>query len=88
MHFVNGFKFHTIHHGSIRLTTNSGVCISYPNFVDYYGRIHEITQLEYHIASLKQAILFKCEWYDPTMNVGFKEHDRYKLVYVNHRHRF
>ncbi|XP_015158428.1 uncharacterized protein [Solanum tuberosum] len=86
--FVNGYKFHTIHRGSVRSTTNSGVCISDPNAGDYYGRIQEIIQLEYRRAPLKQAILFKCEWFDPTMNVGVKEHNQYKLVDVNHRRRF
>ncbi|KAK4713414.1 hypothetical protein R3W88_019321 [Solanum pinnatisectum] len=86
--FVNGYKCHTIHRGSVRSTTNSGVCISDPNAGDYYGRLHKIIQLEYRRAPLKQAILFKSEWFDPTMNAGVKEHNQYKLVDVNHHRRF
>jgi len=49
---------------------NSGVCISDSNFGDYFGRIKEIIQVKYPEAPLKQTVLFKCEWFDPTMNVG------------------
>ncbi|XP_019241588.1 PREDICTED: uncharacterized protein LOC109221568 [Nicotiana attenuata] len=88
VYFVNGYKFHTECHGSARSTINSGVCISDPNVGDYYGRIQEIIQLEYRKEPLKQTVLFKCEWFDPTVNVGVKEHNQYKLVDVNHRRRF
>ncbi|XP_060190589.1 uncharacterized protein LOC132619827 [Lycium barbarum] len=88
MCFFNGYKFHTLRRGSARSTMNSGVCISGPNVGDYYGRIQEIIQVEYREAHLKQTTLFKCEWFDPTMNVGVKEHNQYKLVDVNHRRRF
>ncbi|KAH0688816.1 hypothetical protein KY289_016174 [Solanum tuberosum] len=86
--FVNGYKFHTVHRGSARSTMNSGVCISDPNTGDYYGRIQEIIQVEYRRAPLKQVMLFKCEWFDPALNIGVKVHNQYKLVDVNHRRRF
>ncbi|KAK4726786.1 hypothetical protein R3W88_031703 [Solanum pinnatisectum] len=88
VYFVNGYKFHTECHGSARSTMNSGVCISDPNFGDYYGRIKEIIQVEYHEAPLKQIVLFKCEWLDPTMDVGVKMHNQYKLVDINHCRRY
>ncbi|XP_070041084.1 uncharacterized protein [Nicotiana tomentosiformis] len=88
VYFINGYKFHTEYHGSARSTINSGVCISDPNIGDYYGRIQEIIQVEYREEPLKQTVLFKCEWFDPTVNVGVKEHNKYKLVDVNHRRRF
>ncbi|XP_060200510.1 uncharacterized protein LOC132628763 [Lycium barbarum] len=88
MCFVNGYKFHTLRRGSARLTMNRGVCISDPNVGDYYGRIQEIIQVEYREVALKKTTLFKCEWFDTTMNVGVKEHNQYKLVDVNHRRRF
>nr|XP_009775032.1 PREDICTED: uncharacterized protein LOC104224987 isoform X1 [Nicotiana sylvestris] len=88
VYFVNRYKFHTECHGSARSTINSGVCISNPNIGDYYGQIQEIIQLEYCEEPLKQTVLFKCEWFDPTVNVGVKEHNQYKLVDVNHRRRF
>ncbi|XP_070054450.1 uncharacterized protein [Nicotiana tomentosiformis] len=88
VYFVNGYKFHTECHGSARSTMNSGVCITDPNIGDYYGKIQEIIQVEYHEEPLKQTVLFKCEWFDPTINVGVKKHNEYKLVDVNHRRRF
>ncbi|XP_060177806.1 uncharacterized protein LOC132607740 [Lycium barbarum] len=88
VYFTNGYKFHTDSHGSARSTMNSGVCISDPNFGDYCGRIKEIIQVEFREDPLKQTVLFNCEWFDPTMDVGIKKHNQYKLVYVNHRHRY
>ncbi|KAM3378376.1 hypothetical protein P3S68_010789 [Capsicum galapagoense] len=72
----------------MRSTMNSGVCISDPNFEDYYGRIKEIIQVEYREAPLKQIVLFKCEWFDPIIDGSVKKHDRYKLVDINHRRRY
>ena len=51
MYFVNGYKFHTIGHGSGRATMNSGVCIKGTNYSEnasgYYGQLIEILELEY-----------------------------------------
>ncbi|XP_070006462.1 uncharacterized protein [Nicotiana sylvestris] len=88
VYFVNGYKFYTECHVSVRSTMNSGVCITYPNVGDYYGKIQELKQVEYREEPLKQTVLFKCEWFDPTINVGVKKHNEYKLVDVNHRRRF
>ncbi|KAM3362571.1 hypothetical protein P3S68_017425 [Capsicum galapagoense] len=88
VYFVNEYKFHTECHGSMRSTMNSGVCISDSNFGDYYGRIKEIIQVECRETPLKQIVLFKCEWFDPIIDVGVKKHDRYKLVDINHRRRY
>ncbi|XP_016456739.2 uncharacterized protein LOC107780687 [Nicotiana tabacum] len=88
VYFVNRYKFHTESHGSARSTMNSEVCISDPNVGDYYGRIQEIIQVEYREEPLKNTVLFKCEWFDRTMNVGVKKHNQYKLVDVNHRRRY
>ena len=89
MYFVNGYKFHTESHGSMRSTSNSGVCIKGTNFSetesDYYGRLIEILQLEYPRLPIKRTILFKCNWFDPTVNVGMKVHKQYFLVDVNQK---
>ena len=89
MYFVNGYKFHTESHGSMRSTSNSGVCIKGTNFSetesDYYGRLIEILQLEYPRLPIKWTILFKCNWFDPTVNVGMKVHKQYFLVDVNQK---
>lgn len=89
MYFVNGYKFHTESHGSMRSTSNSGVCIKGTNYSetenDYYGRLTEILRLEYPGLPIKRTVLFKCDWFDPTDNVGMKVHKQYPLVDVNHR---
>ncbi|XP_031131722.1 uncharacterized protein LOC116033108 [Ipomoea triloba] len=90
-YYVNGFKFHTIGYGGTKETMNSGVCIKGINYSidesDYYGRLVEVVQVEYPSLPVKRTILFKCEWFDPT-TVGMKVHSQYKLVEVNHKHRF
>ena len=91
MYFVNGYKFYTESQGSMRSTSNSGVCIKGTNFSetesDYYGRLIEILQLEYPRLPIKRTILFKCNWFDPTVNVGMKVHKQYFLVDVNQKHK-
>ncbi|PWA89857.1 hypothetical protein CTI12_AA106750 [Artemisia annua] len=92
VYFVNGYKFHTSEHGSGRLTYNSGVCLKGSNYsdesTDYYGILVEIVQLEYLALPIKRVVLFKCDWFDPTPNVGMKVHKGYNLVDVNHKRRF
>ena len=73
----------------MRSTSYSGVCIKGTNFneveSDYYGRLIEILQLEYQRLPIKRIILFKCNWFDPTVNVGMKVYKQYFLVDVNHK---
>ena len=61
---MNGYKFHTLGHGSIKSTMNSGVCIKGSNFsateLDFYGQLVEVLQLEYPALPLKRVILFNC----------------------------
>jgi hypothetical protein len=89
---VNGYKFHTKSHGSDRATMNSGVCIKGTNYSiderDYYGQLIEVLRLEYPGLPIKRTVLFKCDWFDPTPNVGTKVHQQYKLIEVNHRRSF
>lgn len=90
-YYVNGYKFHTIGHGSSRSTMNSGVCIKGTNYSanesDYYGLLEEVVQLEYPGLPVKRTVLFKCQWFDPS-NMGTRVHPDYKLVDVNHKRRF
>ena len=90
--YVNGYKFHTERYGSSRSTINSGVCIKGSNYSvdesDYYGRLQEIIELEYPGWPIKRTVLFNCDWFDPTPNVGTKVHKQYKLVEINHKRRF
>ena len=45
-------------------------------------------ELEYPGWPIKRTILFKCEWFDITPNVGMRIHKQYKLVDVNHTTRY
>lgn len=88
--FVNGFKFHTISYGSNKGTMNSGMCVKGSNYddpeKDYYGRITEIVELEYpSVSSFKKVVLFKGDWFIPTLNEGVKIHHAYKIVEVNEK---
>ena len=63
---------------------NSGVCIRGSNLSidesDCYGQLEEIMELEYPALLIKRIVLFKCDWFDPTPNLGTKVHKDYKLV--------
>ncbi|XP_058000739.1 uncharacterized protein LOC131178813 [Hevea brasiliensis] len=91
VYFINGYRFHTINHGVNRSTMNSGVCIRGSTYGDttddYYGLLKEVIQLEYPALPIKRVVLFKCEWFDITPNVGIKVHKHYNLVDINHRKR-
>jgi len=62
-YFVNEYIFHTEEYGHGRKTYNSGVCIkgstSSEFEVDYYGRLEEIIELQYH-SEQNRVFLFKC----------------------------
>ncbi|KAK1402918.1 DUF4216 domain-containing protein [Heracleum sosnowskyi] len=91
IYYVNGFKFHTRTYGATKSTFNSGVCIKGSNYNetsnDYFGILDEILILEYPRLPIKKAALFKCEWFDPTLNVGTRVHQRYNIVEVHRRKR-
>ena len=82
IYFVNGYKFHTKNHSSDRISDNSGVCIS-GGGLDYYGHISEILEVEYPGRSTKRCVVLKCDWYDPTIGVGTKTHDKYGIVEIH-----
>ena len=88
---MNGYKFHTREYGSERSTFNSGVCIKGSNysetFDDYFGIVEEILIVEYPRFPIKKTVLFKCQWFDPTLNVGTRVHPRYNIIEVNKRKR-
>ena len=58
------------------------------NETDYYIQLQEVVELEYPRWPIKRKILFKCEWFDITPNVGMRIHNQYKLVDVNHIRRY
>ncbi|XP_050238000.1 uncharacterized protein LOC126687481 [Mercurialis annua] len=89
---VNGFKFNTQDYGEDRVTMNSGVCVKGslfgPAVSDFYGMLTDIIEIEYPALPIKRTVLFKCDWFDPTPNVGMSVHRRYNMVDVNHRRRY
>ena len=66
----------------------SGVSVKGSNYsaisYDYYGHLIEIIQLKYPTLPIKGSRLFKCDWFDPTTNVGMKVLKDYYLVDINH----
>ena len=92
MYFINGFKFHISDHTAGRSTINSGVCIKGSNYSvlssDYYGTLKEIIQLEYPALLTKRIVIFKCDRFDPTLNIGMKVYKDYNPVDINYRRRF
>lgn len=65
---------------------NSGVCIKGTSNsaieLDYYGRLQEILELEFPALPIKRTVLFKCSWFDPTLDRGTRIHPQYKIVEV------
>ncbi|XP_050222330.1 uncharacterized protein LOC126672423 [Mercurialis annua] len=89
---INGFKFNTQDYGADRVTINSGVCVKGylfgPAVCDFYGVLIYIIEIEYPALPTKRTVLFKCDWFDPTPNVGILVHRLYNMVEVNHRRRY
>jgi len=88
-YFVNGYVFHTEEYGQGRKTYNSGVCVkgstSNELEVDYYGRLKEVVELQYHNEQNK-VFLFKYYWYDTT-DRGIRVDPHYGLVKINSKAR-
>ncbi|XP_021626203.2 uncharacterized protein LOC110625022 [Manihot esculenta] len=89
---VNGCKFNIINENSSSKSMNFGVCIKGSNYSseesDYYGLLVEVLRLEYPGLPIKQTVLFKCDWFDPTPNTGTKVHRQYRMVDVNNKRRY
>jgi hypothetical protein len=68
-YFINGRVFLTEEYENGRKTYNSGVCVkgstSIEFEVDYYGKLEEIIELQYHIEQ-HIVFLFKCYCNDTT----------------------
>ena len=92
IYFVNGYKFHIEAWSHHKSTINCGVCIKGTDYgqseSDYYGILKEVIQLEYVGLPLKHAILFNCEWYDPTLNRGMRIHKQYGIVEIQTTRRY
>jgi hypothetical protein len=92
IYFVNGFKFHTKEHSIGKSTINCGVCVKgtgygeYEN--DFYGQLEEIVQIEYPGLPLKMVMLFKCEWFDPTIGRGKKVDETHGIIQIRHNRHY
>jgi hypothetical protein len=88
-YFVNGYVFHTEEYEHEKKTYNSGVCIkgstSSEFEVDYYGRLEEVIELQYH-SEQNKVFLFKCYWYDTT-DREIRVDPHYGLVEINSKAR-
>jgi hypothetical protein len=88
-YFVNGYVFHTEEYGHGRKTYTSGVCVkgftSSELEVDYYGRLEEVIELQYH-SDQNRVFLFKCYWYDTT-DRGIRVDPHHGLVEINSKSR-
>jgi len=88
-YFVNGYVFHTEEYGQGRKTYNIDVCVkgstSSELEVDYYGRLEEVVELQYHNEQ-NIVFLFKCYSYDTT-DKGIRVDPYYGLVEINSKAR-
>jgi hypothetical protein len=88
-YFVNGYVFHTKEYGHGRKTYNSGVCVKRSTSseleVDYYGRLEEVVELQYH-SKQNRVFLFKCYWYNTT-DRGIRVDSHFGLVEINSKAR-
>ena len=65
---VNGYHFRTTNYNQSRpnrKTTCSGVFTPDLDDVDYFGRIEEIYELNFHGSKPLTPVIFKCHWFDP-----------------------
>lgn len=90
-YYVNGYKFNTKDHGQGMGTTNFGVCCQggtdETTENNYYGVLTDIIEVHYTGWPIKMLVLFKCDWFDPTLNHGTKV-DNYGIVEVKTSRRY
>jgi hypothetical protein len=80
---VNGYHFRTTSYDQSRpnrKTTCSGVFTSGLDEVDYFGRIEEIYELNFHGSKPLTPVIFKCHWFDP--QVTRQTHSNLGLVEI------
>ena len=87
---INGYKFETLKRGHNKLTMNSGVCVQAFNGdeqSDYFGLIEEILEFEFPGLPCKKIVLFKCLWFDPSVD-GTRVHPQYGFQEINWKRRY
>nr|GMD76472.1 uncharacterized protein LOC109190933 [Ipomoea batatas] len=90
---VNGLKFQTEAYCRRKSTSNYGVSIKGSGLAqlesNFFGTLQEVVEVEYPNVPIKKVVLFKCEWFDPTPNVGSRFNSEYGIaeVHCNKRYR-
>jgi hypothetical protein len=80
---VHGYRFRTINYDQSRpsrKTTCSGVFTPGLDDVDYFGRIEEIYELNFHGSKSLTPMIFKCHWFDP--QVTRRRHSNLGIVKI------
>jgi hypothetical protein len=80
---VNGYRFRTTSYDQSRpnrKTTCSRVFTSRLDEVEYYGRIEEIYELNFHGSKPLTPVIFKCHWFDP--KVTRQRHSNLGLIEI------
>nr|GMD39268.1 uncharacterized protein LOC109190933 [Ipomoea batatas] len=78
---------------SRKSTSNFGVYIKGSGLSqfesNFFGTLQEVIEVEYPNVPIKKVVLFKCEWFDPTPNVGSRYNSEYDIaeVHCNKRYR-
>jgi hypothetical protein len=80
---VNGYRFRTTNYDQSwpnQKTTCSGVFTPDLDVVDYFGRIKEIYELNFHGSKPLTLVIFKCHWFDPP--VMRQTHSNIRIVEI------
>ena len=64
---------------------NYGVCVK--SETDFYGILQEIIEVEFPGLVKLKCVLFKCDWYDPTINRGVR-YSKFGVVDINATRRY
>ena len=85
MYFTRGYTFHTYEYGSQRATMNYGIYVK--GETDFYGILKEIIEVEFPGLVKMKCVLFKCDWFDPTINRGVR-YNKFGVVDINAARRY
>jgi len=69
-----GYCLHTHNYGKDKKTQNYGVYVRGTTNTDYYGLIEEIMMIQYHGVVGLKALVFKCRWFDTTIDRRIRKH--------------
>nr|GLL26675.1 uncharacterized protein LOC109157962 [Ipomoea trifida] len=85
--FAHWFKEYTEVHCRRKSTSNFGVSIKGTGLTQFesncFGTLQEVVEVEYPNDPIKKVVLFKCEWFDPTLNVGSRLNSEYGIAEVH-----